>query len=418
VHGNRSRNYSYDDNGNFTSFAGQQFTYKTHNNQLINDGTRQFSYDAIGRAVTVGSDNIEYDVFSNMTGYNNDTYTYDADNQRIKKVEDNDTTYYIRDGLNTLAEYDGSGNHLADYVYGISGMAAKVDLAAGYFWYYKDHLGSTRQLGSSNLFRDYYPFGMSLAESGTETRYLFTGKEFDGGTGLTYFGVRYYDARIGRWLVVDPAGQYWSPYVYCGNNPVKFIDNDGEFGFLTAVAFVIGFGVACDWLNAPGPNDPVYQEKGLLQTSFENALITTTLQKVGEALFGSDQNRRKIESPEAVSDETTRPIENINKTIDSNTGEEVGRFIADSEGNTMIEPKGGDTVSAGRKGTDTHTLYDNKSNYQRLNPQGHPNNPTPHGHGHLRGAGPNRKGQGPSISPQGEIVKPNDPEAHWPLNKQ
>jgi hypothetical protein len=158
IHGNRSRSYSYDDNGNFDIFAGQQFTYNSQNNQLINDGTSQFSYDATGRAVTVGSDNIEYDVFSNMTGYNDDTYTYDADNQRIKKVEDNDTTYYIRDGLNTLAEYDGSGNHLADYVYGISGMAAKVDLATGYFWYYKDHLGSTRQLGSSNLFRDYYPY--------------------------------------------------------------------------------------------------------------------------------------------------------------------------------------------------------------------------------------------------------------------
>jgi hypothetical protein len=47
-----------------------------------------------------------------MTGYNDDTYTYDADNQRIKKVENNDTTYYIRDGLNTLAEYDGPDNHI------------------------------------------------------------------------------------------------------------------------------------------------------------------------------------------------------------------------------------------------------------------------------------------------------------------
>jgi RHS repeat-associated protein len=201
----------------------------THNNQLINDGTRQFSYDATGRAVTVGSDNIEYDVFSNMTNYNNDTYTYNADNQRIKKVENNDTTYYIRDGLNTLAEYDGSGNHLADYVYGISGMAAKVDLATGYYWYYKDHLGSTRQLGSSNLFRDYYPFGVSLAESGTETGYLFAGKELDGRTGLSYFGARYYDARIGRWWVVDPLGEEWSPYIYCGNNPIIYFDSNGEY---------------------------------------------------------------------------------------------------------------------------------------------------------------------------------------------
>jgi hypothetical protein len=36
----------------------------------------------------------------------------------------------------------------------------------------------------------------------------------------------------------------------------------------------------------------------------------------------------------------------------------------------MIEPVGGRTVSAGKGGVDTHTLYPNGSNYQRLNPQG------------------------------------------------
>jgi RHS repeat-associated protein len=109
-------------------------------------------------------------------------------------------------------------------------MAAKVDPATGYFWYYKDHLGSTRQLGSSNLFRDYYPFGISLAESGTETAYLFTGKELDYGSGLSYSINRYLDQRIGRWWVPDPlAGKYpqWSPYVYCFNNPIKLVDPDG-----------------------------------------------------------------------------------------------------------------------------------------------------------------------------------------------
>jgi RHS repeat-associated protein len=69
---------------------------------------------------------------------------------------------------------------------------------------------------------------MSLAESGTETDYLFTGKELDNGTGLSYSINRYLDQRIGRWWVPDPAGQYWSPYVYCGNNPVNRIDPDGK----------------------------------------------------------------------------------------------------------------------------------------------------------------------------------------------
>ena len=32
---------------------------------------------------------------------------------------------------------------------------------------------------------------------------------------------------IGRWLVPDPYGQYWSSYLGMGNNPVSSVDPDG-----------------------------------------------------------------------------------------------------------------------------------------------------------------------------------------------
>jgi len=41
------------------------------------------------------------------------------------------------------------------------------------------------------------------------------------------FGYRHYDVQLSRWNVTDPANQYHSPYVYCGNNPVNIIDPDG-----------------------------------------------------------------------------------------------------------------------------------------------------------------------------------------------
>jgi len=87
--------------------------------------------------------------------------------------------------------------------------------------------------------------------------------------------------------------------------------------------------------------------------------------------------------------------------------------VVDPKGNVMIEPDGGGTVRAGRGGVDTHTLYPNRSNYQRLNPEGHPGNPTPHGHGHLLGTGVGKAGQGPSIDPLGNVVPWNSAEAHW-----
>ena len=82
----------------------------------------------------------------------------------------------------------------------------------------------------------------------------------------------------------------------------------------------------------------------------------------------------------------------------------------------MLEPVGGSTVPYGRSGVDTHTMFPNGSNYQRLNPNGHPNNPTPHGHGHQMGTGTGRAGQGPSVDVNGNVVPANSGAAHWPLN--
>lgn len=53
---------------------------------------------------------------------------------------------------------------------------------------------------------------------------------------------RYYDSGIGRWLVPDPADQYWSPYAYCGNNPIVYVDEDGEFAwFIPVIAAGMGY---------------------------------------------------------------------------------------------------------------------------------------------------------------------------------
>lgn len=103
-------------------------------------------------------------------------------------------------------------------------------------------------------------------------------------------------------------------------------------------------------------------------------------------------------------------------TVDPRTGQPVGRFVVGKNGNVMIEPAGGRTVAAGKGGVDTHTLYPNGSNYQRLNPKGHNNNPNPHGHGHLPGTGPGKNGQGPSLDSRGSVVPFNSNDAHWPID--
>ena len=126
----------------------------------------------------------------------------------------------------------------------------------------------------------------------------------------------------------------------------------------------------------------------------------------------------KPPNPGTPTEPNPAPLFPLPGTKDPITGEPVGRFIVDPKGNTMIQPEGGKTVPAGPNGQDTHTTYPNGSNYQRLNPEGHRNNATPHAHGHLPGTGPGRAGQGPSLAPNGAVVPPNSPEAHWPINNK
>ena len=66
-------------------------------------------------------------------------------------------------------------------------------------------------------------------------RYGFNGKEHEddinAGGGDYDFGARIYDSRIARWLAVDPLAlkyPYESPYDFCLNNPVTFVDRDGR----------------------------------------------------------------------------------------------------------------------------------------------------------------------------------------------
>ncbi len=109
-------------------------------------------------------------------------------------------------------------------------------------YYLKDHLGSVRatvnEVGEVVSYDDYDPWGLTLADRSmniaqSDLPNKFTGKERDTDFGLDwdYFGARYYNAEIGRWMSVDPKAQLApdvTPYQYTHNNPVVRIDPDGE----------------------------------------------------------------------------------------------------------------------------------------------------------------------------------------------
>ena len=118
-----------------------------------------------------------------------------------------------------------------------------------YHYTIADHLGNARvefvphNGGQPEVVQSvsYYPFGYTLHcndyGSRQPNRHLFGGKELQDQTlaGITFgwydFEARMYDPAIGRFMQTDPMAEkyYWiSPYAYCANNPIKFVDPTGE----------------------------------------------------------------------------------------------------------------------------------------------------------------------------------------------
>ena len=106
------------------------------------------------------------------------------------------------------------------------------------FYYHTDHLGSATLVtdDAADVVQQiaYLPYGEDWVDIRSNgyfgSAYKFNGKEKDDETGYSYYGARYYTDRLSIWLSVDPLADKYphlSPYAYCANNPVMYVDPTG-----------------------------------------------------------------------------------------------------------------------------------------------------------------------------------------------
>ncbi len=120
----------------------------------------------------------------------------------------------------------------------ISGYTPKLDVVRDFLRVAKLDVATKKEV--LNLNTKYYPYGMLMPGRFGEVinssyRYGFNGMEKDNevkGRGNSYdFGARMLDVRLGRWLSIDPLAKSYpsiSPYNHVANNPVLYVDPDGE----------------------------------------------------------------------------------------------------------------------------------------------------------------------------------------------
>lgn len=257
------RTYDYDalnrldeeDNGSAVSY-----TYDANDNRLtkVNGGTVTTTVPGGSNKISaVGSDSYTYDAAGNVTDDDAreyvwnaagllkevkisstvvGVYTYNASNQRTKKVSGGNTTHYVYGSGGLLTgEYDNTGVLIREYVYLNGEPLAQIDAGSPEVLTYlhTDHLMTPRygtNAGGSTVWTwDSGAFGKE-APTGTATVNLrFPGQYFDAETGLHYNWNRTYNPAIGRYISSDPIGLDGglNTYNYATVNPLKYVDPSG-----------------------------------------------------------------------------------------------------------------------------------------------------------------------------------------------
>jgi RHS repeat-associated protein len=162
--------YAFDANGNFTLRPGGQSLAWDHENRL--------------QSVVAGS-------FV-------ETYIYDPDGQRIRKIANGTTTLY------PFPHYEISGGVATRY-YFFAGQRIAMRTGSTLTYLHADHLGGTALTtvgGGSGVIQGYRAYGRFRTGGSLPTDHRFTGQKLDA-SGLYYFNARYYDPELGTFIFPD-----------------------------------------------------------------------------------------------------------------------------------------------------------------------------------------------------------------------
>jgi RHS repeat-associated protein len=302
---------SYDDNGNMTNQTDK--------------GILDIKYNFLNLPDYVKFDKTFIPRFNLGGDYNvNTQYLYRADGTKLKK------SYTYGSGkLNgetaTVTEYLDGFQYEATSSTGKFNLGLKfVPTAEGYYnfennkyiYSYTDHLGNVRVSYFNNGSgaevleeNNYYPFGMrhegyNNLPGNPAYKYNYNGKELQKETGMYDYGARMYMPDLGRWGVIDNKAEKYFPfssYTYAINNPIKYLDPDGND---VIIWYKASDGKMHSYDYKYGAN---YTGKNKYLIAFHNSANALIKAGAGENLKELDSKKEKVWVRDDIYDKNTGP---------------------------------------------------------------------------------------------------------------
>jgi RHS repeat-associated protein len=222
------------------------------NGNLTNDGQRVFEYDFENQLTNVY-----------VSGQWRSAFKYDGFGRRRERREFSwsgsawtltNEVRYVYDGMLVMQERDANnlpqvtytrGNDLSGSLQGAGGIGcllartAMSNLESPHAYYHSDGNGNVTALVNTNgaivARYQYDPYGNLLGMSGPLAQanlYRFSSKEWHANAGLYYYGFRYYEPNLQRWLNRDPINEPGHKLLRVEIRPFKLREELALYGFV------------------------------------------------------------------------------------------------------------------------------------------------------------------------------------------
>ncbi len=286
-------------NNRFTT--GQGYVYDLSGNVITDAEGRSFNYDAENKQKSV----------TNTSGTIG-TYFYDGDEKRVKKISATETVIFVYNAVEQL---------VAEY-------STQISQSPQVSYLTNDTLGTPRinTDASGNVIarHDYMPFGEEIytAQRNQGVGYQddsvkqgFTGYIKDDETNLDFAQARMYANNLGRFTTVDPLislerignPMTWNRYQYVLNNPLQFIDPDGQ--------------VERD----PKTGEVIFHKTGVQKNhkAVENQAVRKNGKEIGKMTISHTREIGYVKADDGTKIEAFRGATDIKVTFTSTDGKEI-----------------------------------------------------------------------------------------------